>query len=179
MRALANSRRFKTPAICRKDCKASKASDIVPPMRPCRHTGKMLFLLIAIAICAVGSSIQVDADSSPALARLRFGQSVAQSDFDLDGTVDRARLARDRARVSVEIFLSGSCSDAATLTSPDESTQESADADGNNRESDQIVIALCSALHGLAFPVSHQSPASLASGAGRFPSERSPPPVLI
>jgi hypothetical protein len=161
---------------CRKDCKAQKASDIVPPMLSGRHTGRMFLLLIAIAVCALGSpKRQVQPDPSLGQASLQFGQSLALSDFDRDGTTDRARLGAAGLRKSVEIirFAPG----AESITAPDESSQETADA-STGCTLDQIPHGGCSALRGSSVLVSHQSPVSISSGDRCHPSQRGPPLLL-
>lgn len=213
-------------------------------MRSGRHTGRMLLLLIAIAVCALGSpKQQVHADSRVSQQWLQFGQSLALSDFDRDGTTDRGRFGAAGLRKSVEIFLSGSgtflrlhfntraetygslfaqdldndgdtdliwidlvrpdavvvwlgdgvgrfervaaheyagrfAPGAETITAPDESTQETADASGSACTLDQIADCGCSALRGSAVLVSHQSPVAISSGDRCHPSQRGPPLLL-
>ena len=162
---------------CRKDCKAQKASDIVPPMRSRRHTGRMFLLLIAIAVCALGSpKRQVQPNPSVSQPFLQFGQSLALSDFDRDGTTDRARLGAAGLRKSIEIirFAPG----AESITAPDEATQETADASGSACALDQIADGGCSALRGSSVLVSHQSPLTISSGDRCHPSQRGPPLLL-
>jgi hypothetical protein len=229
---------------CRNDCKAQKASDIVPQMRSGRHTGRMLLLLIAIAVCALGSpKRQVQPHSSLSQPCLHFGQSLALSDFDRDGTTDRARLGVAGLRKNVEIFLSGSgafsrlhfntqaeaygslfaqdlnndgdtdliwtdlvrpdavvvwlgdgvgqfervaahpyagrfAPGAESITAPVESTQETADANGNACTLDQIADGGCTTFRGSPILVSHQSPVTISSGDRCHPSQRGPPLLL-
>lgn len=146
-------------------------------MRAGRHTGRILLLLIASAICALGSPKQhVQPGSSILQLRPQTGQSLALSDFDRDGTTDRARLGGGGSLKSVAIFLSGSGT-FSTLTAPDESTQETADTGGST--SDQITNAVCPAPRSSTVVVRRQSPEFYWSTDGRNPSQRGPPPALV
>ena len=206
--------------------------------------GRMLLLLIAIAVCALGSpKQQVRTDSSLDQPWLQFGQSLALSDFDRDGNTDRARLAAAGLRKSVEIFLSGSgtfsrlhfntraealgsifthdlnndgdadliwtdltrpdavvvwlgdgvgrfervaaheyagrfAPGAESISAPDESTQETADASGSSCTLDQVADGGCSALRGSAVLVSHHGPIAISSSERCHPSQRGPPLLL-
>ena len=69
----------------------------------------MLLLLIASAICALGSpKQQVQSSSSKFQLGPQTGQSLALLDFDREGTTDKALLGGGESRRCVEIFLSGS-----------------------------------------------------------------------
>jgi hypothetical protein len=127
-------------------------------MRSHRHTGRMLLLLIAIAVCALGLPKQ---------------QSQAESSLSQlgDGV---GRFERIAAHEYAGRFAPG----AESITAPDESTQETADASGSACTLDQIADAGCSTLRGSAVLVSHQSPVTISSGDRYHPSQRGPPLLL-
>jgi hypothetical protein len=65
------------------------------------------FLLLCLTVFTTGTIPQArHAQASEGSARLRFGQSLALSDFDSDGLIDRASLGGFGLRKNVEIFLS-------------------------------------------------------------------------
>jgi hypothetical protein len=124
----------------------------------------MLLLLIALAVCALGSpKPPVQRDLAPNQPIVQFGQSLAVPDFDQDGTIDRARLSGTGLRKNVELFLSAS----------DGSSEETADQ--AETVSDQIVTTVCSTAPDQTVLISHQSFASVSSGADQRPSQRGPP----
>jgi hypothetical protein len=145
-------------------------------MRSGRHTGNVLLLLIASAVCTLGSlKQQVQQNSSILQLRPQTGQSLALSDFDRDGT---AGDGVGRFESSSAHHYAGRCgSDSDSFTAPDESTQETADAGGNTF--DQIANGVCSAPRGSAVVLQLQTPALFWSTEGRNPSQRGPPPALI
>lgn len=70
---------------------------------------KAVFLVLGFVVYLANAipqqSYAVAAESS---TRLRFGQTIALSDFDADGLIDEARLGGGGAHPRVEVFLSGS-----------------------------------------------------------------------
>lgn len=73
-----------------------------------RFTTRAAFLLFALVIYLGGALPQQrHAEASMSVEPLRFGQSIALSDFDADGLVDEARLEGSSLRKSVGILLSG------------------------------------------------------------------------
>jgi|SRR6185436_1993017 hypothetical protein len=144
-------------------------------MRAQQHTGKIVFLLIALAVCVTSLPRQlVHADSSAGQERLVRAQ-VMRPDVVLVWLGDVADRF-EQARVSL---CTNRCeSGTQTLAVPDESTLETADTCGNN-QSDQIIAAVCPGPQGSAVLVPHHNPASPMPGAGRSRSERSPPPSQI
>ncbi len=73
-----------------------------------RLTTRAAFLLLALTIYSGGAlSQQRHAEASDSVEPLRFGQSIALSDFDADGLVDEARLEGSSLHKSVGILLSG------------------------------------------------------------------------
>ena len=73
-----------------------------------RLTSSAVLLLLAFTIYPGGtSSQQTISESSANKAPLRFGQSIALSDFDADGLLDEARLDGSSVRKVVGIRLSG------------------------------------------------------------------------
>ena len=67
------------------------------------------FLLLCLTVFATCLIPQVrHAEASVRPARLGFGQSIALSDFDSDGLIDRAKVGGSGPRKSVEISLSSS-----------------------------------------------------------------------
>ena len=65
------------------------------------------FLLLWLAIIAAGIVPPKQEAKLQSSTWLRFGQSIALSDFDEDGLIDQARLHRDGLLKTVEIILSG------------------------------------------------------------------------
>jgi hypothetical protein len=136
----------------------------------------MLLLLIASAVCILGSpKQQVQQNSSILQLRPQTGQSLPLSDFDGDGTIGDGvgRLEPASAHYYAGRFGSGS----ESFTAPDESTQETADAGGNTF--DQITNAVCPAPRGSTVVLQLQTPALFWSTDRHNPSERGPPPALI
>ena len=73
-----------------------------------RLTPRLVFLLLWLAIFVAGLvPPKQDAQRTNHFSWLRFGQSIALSDFDEDGLIDQARLNRTGLLKSVEIVLSG------------------------------------------------------------------------
>lgn len=73
-----------------------------------RFTSLGALLVLALLILCVGAIPQQRYfEASDNVAALRFGQSIALSDFDADGLVDEARLEGSSWRKSVGILLSG------------------------------------------------------------------------
>ncbi len=73
-----------------------------------RLTTRAVFLLLALTIYPGGTLQQPRANEIPeSTGWLRFGQSIALSDFDSDGLVDEARLDGSSFHKSVGILLSG------------------------------------------------------------------------
>src|SRR5438309_9606441 len=89
--------------------KAQNASAIVfSEMRDRHTTAKMVFLVLALVVYS--SDVlpqQRNAVASEKPAGLRFGQSVALSDFDSDGFIDEARVDGSGSRKGIKIPLSG------------------------------------------------------------------------
>ena len=72
-------------------------------------TPKVVFLLLCLAVFATGTIPHLQtAEPASHSAWLRFGQSIALSDFDEDGLIDQARVERTGLLKSVEIVLSSS-----------------------------------------------------------------------
>lgn len=76
-------------------------------MRDRHSTTKVFFLVLALAVYSTDVLPQQrNAVASKSPARLRFGQSVALSDFDSDGLIDEARIDGSGSRKGVKIPLS-------------------------------------------------------------------------
>ncbi len=76
-------------------------------MRDRHSTTKVFFLVLALAVYSADVLPQQrNAVASERPARLRFGQSVALSDFDSDGLIDEARIEGTGSRKGVKIPLS-------------------------------------------------------------------------
>jgi hypothetical protein len=73
-----------------------------------RLTTSAAFLLLALTLYS-GFTLpqQRNAEAPESVAPLRFGQSIALSDFDADGLIDEARLDGSSLHKSVGILLSG------------------------------------------------------------------------
>ena len=70
-------------------------------------TPKVAFLLLCLAVFSTGIiPNQQNAEPADHSAWLRFGQSIALSDFDEDGLIDQARVDRAGLLKSVQIVLS-------------------------------------------------------------------------
>jgi len=65
------------------------------------------FLLLWLAIIAAGLVPPKQEAKVQSSTWLRFGQSIALSDFDEDGLIDQAQLHRDGMLKTVEVILSG------------------------------------------------------------------------
>lgn len=73
-----------------------------------RLTTRAALLSLALVIFSSGAlTRQTNTEASDSAAPLRFGQSIAVSDFDCDGLVDEARLEGSSFRKSVSILLTG------------------------------------------------------------------------
>ena len=144
-------------------------------MREQQHTGKILFLFIAFAVCATSSPRQLIHADSVAGQEWLVPAQLMRPDIlpvwlgDVAGRSEQARVS----------FCTNKCeSGSQTLAVPDESTLETADTCGNN-QSDQIATAICPGPQGSAVVVTPHSPGSPIPGSGRSCSERSPPPTQI
>jgi hypothetical protein len=72
-------------------------------------TTKAVFLLLSIAACSANAATAPScAVSQEPIAQLRFGQTIALSDFDADGLIDQAILQSWGAHRSIEVVLSRS-----------------------------------------------------------------------